>query len=86
VVPSAIFEWEAMKIMNNEPKAPAILGPPAQMGMPMGLTPQVLYMNGFKAGYSTTDVFIVLQQNGNDIAVLNILTRLQKHLASPCKR
>ncbi len=42
--------------------------------------PQLLYMNGFRAGCSLTDVFVVLQHNGADIAVLNVSFTLAKTL------
>ena len=41
--------------MSNEPNTPSVqLATHGQTGAPF--MPQLLYMNGFKAGYSTTDI------------------------------
>jgi hypothetical protein len=66
--------------MSNESNATAIqMGTSGPTGAPF--IPQLLYMNGFKAGYSTTDIFIVLQHNGMDVGVLNISYTLAKTLS-----
>lgn len=54
---------------------------PLQMGAPSAPTVPQLYVNGFKAGCSTADVFVVIQHNGNDTAVLNMSFTLAKTLA-----
>jgi hypothetical protein len=67
--------------MGNDPNIPSIqTAAPAQMGVPMATMPPLLYMNSFKAGITTTDVFVVLQHNGADVAVLNISYTLAKSL------
>jgi hypothetical protein len=68
--------------MSTEQNLPAVqMGLPEQMGVMMGASPKLLYMNGFKVGYSATDVFIVLQRNGSDMGVLNISYTLAKTLS-----
>jgi hypothetical protein len=63
--------------MGAEQNVPAVqIGLPTQMLVP---TPS-LYMNSFKVGYTTSDVFIVLQHNGSDVAVLNTSYTLTKTL------
>jgi|SRR5665213_836326 len=47
--------------------------------IPLSQTPG-LYMNSFRMGASTADIFIVLQHNGADVAVLNISYTLAKTL------
>jgi len=59
--------------------------PPAQMGSPAVMMPQ-LYINGFKAGCSMSDVFVVLQHNGNDIAILNMSYTLAKTLGEALEK
>lgn len=69
--------------MDNEPELPSVHTTP--LGQVGAINPQMLYMNGFKVGHSTTDAFIVIQHNGNDIAVLNFSYTLAKTLGGHWK-
>lgn len=44
-----------------------------------------IYANGFKAGISASDIFVVLERNGSEIAVLNLSYTVAKSLGMALK-
>jgi len=48
---------------------------------PIALPVNAIYTNGFKAGLTSGDVFVVLERNGTDLAVLNMSYTTAKTLA-----
>lgn len=45
-----------------------------------------LYLNSFKAGLSAADVFVIIQRNGEDLAVLNMSYTVAKSLGEALSR
>lgn len=66
--------------MDTGNKASAAPQPQVVSG-PLTFPVSAIYANGFKAGLSAGDVFVVLERNGVEFAVLNMSYTIAKTLA-----